>query len=191
MLFDETCAPLRARQAAALTTHHLGDTSIPQPARVIAVCTAAARSRLTSPAITHFRATNSPGRVHFSRLLTFSDSYQRCRTCVTCRSVPCVHDSESVPGGTGRPATALAMLAASLREARRPFPTPPPPPREGPHGVHAPTIHLGKAHCPQNCGAAARIHRSHASHTYIRGTRERGREKKLSVLSCLLAYEQG
>lgn len=59
-----------------------------------------------------------------SRLITltfavpYGFSHQRCRTCVTCRCVRCVHDSESVPGGTGEPANSSgsASLAALLGE---------------------------------------------------------------------------
>lgn len=129
------------------------------------------------------------------------DSDQRCRTCVTCRCVPCVHDSESVPGGTGEPANSSgsASLASCFvgREARRPFPTPPPPPpsREEPHGVHAPppttTPSLASSLPPKLWGSSSTAPRiPHVAN--IRGTKERGKgEKKLSVLSCSLAYEQG
>lgn len=81
-----------------------------------------ARSRLASRLPTHLprTANNNPqSRIDLSlSLLPCGFSHQRCRTCVTCRCVRCVHDSESVPGGTGEPANSSgsASLAALLGE---------------------------------------------------------------------------
>lgn len=150
-----------------------------------------ARSRLTSPTLTHFRTTNNPGRTHFSLLTLRPDSHQRCRTCVTCSCVPCVHDSESVPGSTGRPATALAMLAGSLRGGSSAIPDAAA--SAAPEGPLERAAHPGKLTAPKTVGQQL-AYIACIAHLHPRDEREREggeKEKKLSDLSCLLAYEQG